>query len=394
MGLKRCAIVFAALDDSPAFDLDSLLAGGDGLAGSARWRVMAPHLSEPVEVDAGMLDLLARLPRDEAVARGALEAAHGAAMIDRLCAAGLLLEAGDAPGAAADAGFREVAWWPAAAMAHYAGAWASVDVQAEREAGRMPSARRLVADNGPAPAAEWRLAGPAQAQALPRVHASGLDELLARRRTCRNFLAGRAVPLDVLATMLFRTWGATGTRTLAPGVVAVRKTSPAGGGLHSLEAFVLARRVEGLAPGLYHYLALQHALEPVRALAPGDAQALARQAVAGQAWFEDAPVMVVMVARFDRLFWKYRRHAKAWRVAHLDAGHLSQTAYLSAADLGLGAFVTAAINDAVLEQALGLQRGRQGVLAVFGFGYPDPDGRQPELDPVAPTPALQRARAG
>ena len=78
-------------------------------------------------------------------------------------------------------------------------------------------------------------------------------------------------------------------------------------------------------------------------VAADEARATAHRFLAGQDWFRDAPAMVVMVARFERLFWKYRRHTKAWRVVHLDVGHLSQTSYLSATELGLGSFVTAAI---------------------------------------------------
>jgi len=94
--------------------------------------------------------------------------------------------------------------------------------------------------------------------------------------------------------------------------------------------------------------------------------------------------MVVMAARFDRLFWKYRRHTKAWRVVHLDVGHLSQTMYLSAADLGLGAFVTAAINDHAIEHALGLQTLKEGAIAIVGFGPRLPVNATLELDNLTP----------
>ena len=41
-------------------------------------------------------------------------------------------------------------------------------------------------------------------------------------------------------------------------------------------------------------------------------------------------------------------------MVHLDVGHLSQTMYLSATELGLGCFVTAAINDRDIGEALAL----------------------------------------
>src|SRR5712691_8992762 len=77
-----------------------------------------------------------------------------------------------------------------------------------------------------------------------------------------------------------------------------------------------------------------------------------------------------MTARFDRSFWKYRWHDRAYRVLLLDAGHLSQTFYLVCTELGLGPFVTAAVNDANVEERLGLDPYREGVLALCGCGRP------------------------
>src|SRR5690606_7198288 len=147
----------------------------------------------------------------------------------------------------------------------------------------------------------------------------------------------------------------------------------------------------GIDPGLYHYLAMAHALEPLKLLAADAAAGWAHRFVAGQDWFHHAPVMVVMVARFDRLFWKYRRHAKAWRVVHLDVGHLSQTMYLSATELGLGCFVTAAINDGAIEEALALPSLREGAIALVGFGARAATATTLELDVLVPvTPVAAR----
>ena len=180
---------------------------------------------------------------------------------------------------------------------------------------------------------------------------------------------------------------------LAPGAVAVKKNSPAGGGLHAVEAYLLVQRAEGLKPGFYHYLSMEHALEPMQELTAEEAASYAHRFVAGQNWFANVPVMVVMTARFDRLFWKYRRHTKAWRVVHLDVGHLSQTMYLSAADLGLGAFVTAAINDRLIETALELTPMREGAIAIVGFGPRSDEITTMELDNLTPTKASLAAAA-
>ena len=52
----------------------------------------------------------------------------------------------------------------------------------------------------------------------------------------------------------------------------------------------------------------------------------------------------------------------------MDSGHLSQTFYLTATHLGLGAFYTAAINDADVAERLRLPRGREAAIAISGVG--------------------------
>jgi putative peptide maturation dehydrogenase len=396
MRIRRCAALLVELDDAPRFDVGTLFAGGDGLDRRPRWLAHAPALAAPCEVSLAQLALLSSLSVDDTIERQALVSQFGEAAVSALLESGLLLpESGGDPAARGrDIGARQLPWWPPALLAQHAGAWTGVDIEERQEAGLMSSSAERVAAHGAAPPHEHRRCPDTPATPLPPPLRRDFDQLLGRRRTCRNFDATATLPLADLSVMLHRVWGATGTRELAPGAVVVKKTSPAGGGLHAVEAYLLACRVDGLAPGLYHYLPLQHALEPMQALAPVLAAEHAHRFLAGQHWFQDVPALVVMTARFDRLFWKYRRHTKAWRVLHLDVGHLSQTMYLSAADLGLGAFVTAAINDRDVDQALDLPPLREGALAIVGFGAPSAERRHLELDALVPTPAARWAEPG
>ena len=392
MKVHRCTHLFVELDDQPRFDFATLLSGGDGLNRTPRCLAFAPHLDQPVPVDGEQIAVLQQLTSITAIDWQALCARHDEATLRGLLDLGLLIGDHDehAPLRERDAALREVAWWPPAAIAHTHGRWQDVDIQARNEQGIMLSSQQLVDAFGPGPEPEYTRISDHAPLPLPKPTTSAFDDLLARRKTCRNFDAAAEVSQYDLTIMLHRVWGAIGTLELAPGAVVVKKNSPAGGGLHAIEAYVLAQRVEGLAPGLYHYLALQHALEPMQSLDPPEAAAMAHRFVAGQHWFNNVPVMVIMTVRFDRLFWKYRRHAKAWRVAHLDAGHLSQTMYLSAADLGLGAFVTAAINDHAIEQALTLAPMREGAIALVGFGPRAAEKTTLELDELTPTLASRR----
>lgn len=385
MLLRRCQHLFVELDQEPRFVFETLLTGGDGMGRSPRWLAYAAHLDEPVPVALDQLAVLQAVPLDWTDA-AALQESHGEAAVQALLALGLLISDADehAGWRDRDQATRDISWWTPALMAQAHGGWRDLDIQARGEQGLMLSSQQMVDAFGAAPEPDYRRAPGATPVALPLAEPNDFDALLQRRRTCRNFDAAATLAQDDFSAMLRRVWGALGTRTLAPGAVAVKKTSPAGGGLHAVEAYVLVRRVQGLAPGLYHYLSMGHALEPLQALSADEAAALAHRFVAGQDWFEDVPVMVVMTARFDRLFWKYRRHAKAWRVVHLDVGHLSQTMYLSATERGLGCFVTAAINDRAVDEALGLRPLREAAIALVGFGPRAAEMRTMELDQFDP----------
>jgi len=386
MLIQRCAQLMVELDCEPRFALESLLSGGDGLDGTPRWMVYAAHLDAPVQVDLNQLKALEGIASETPSPKTDLVGLHGIHMIDDLLDKGLLL--GDDEQYAAlrerDKVVRDVAWWPPAAIAMAHGRWSEVDIGDRNERGLMMSSQDMVNAFGAAPEPEYRRTENVASLALSKPKRTEFDALLAKRKTCRNFDPDKNISSEDLATMLHRVWAAIGTLELAPGAVAVKKNSPAGGGLHATEAYVLVQRAEGLAPGIYHYLSMRHALEPLHYFDQEQMRELMYRCVAGQDWFQDVPVMVVMAARFDRLFWKYRRHTKAWRVVHLDVGHLSQTMYLSAADLGLGAFVTAAINDRAIEQALGLQTLKEGAIAIVGFGPRLPVNTTLELDNLTP----------
>lgn len=394
MKLRRCALLFLELDCEPRFALSSLLSGGDGLDRTPRWRAWTAHLTAPVEVTLAEAEVLADPTLWQDGERAQAQERHGNERIEALLAKGLLLgdHAEHADLRETEQRARDIAWWPPAAIAQAQGRWETVDIQARNEVGLMMDSQEIVAAFGAAPTPEYRRQPTQPALALPRPARGDFDALLARRKTCRNFDPEGRVSKQDLATMLHRVWGAVGTLELAPGAVAVKKNSPAGGGLHAVEAYVLVQRVQGMTPGLYHYLALEHALEPLREMPAPEAATLAHQCVAGQHWFANVPVMAIMTARFDRLFWKYRRHTKAWRVVHLDVGHLSQTMYLSAADLGLGAFVTAAINDHDVDRALALPAMQEAAIAVVGFGPRAAQTMTLELDNLVPTAAALHSR--
>ena len=192
----------------------------------------------------------------------------------------------------------------------------------------------------------------------------------------------RALDAAAFGAVLFRAFGARAVHEYASGVTLLKKGAPSAGGLHPVGAYVLARQVDGIAPGLYHYHPVAHALEPLVALSEVEAIALATRFLGGQVYFAEAHAVVALAGRFRRNFWKYRNHAKAYRSVILDAGHLSQTLDLAATELGLGAFITAGVNELDIEQALGLDPMEEGVIAACGFGRRGAARNEVEFDPL------------
>jgi nitroreductase len=56
--------------------------------------------------------------------------------------------------------------------------------------------------------------------------------------------------------------------------------------------------------------------------------------------------------------------------------------YLAATELGLGAFVTAGVNEVDIEQAFGLDPMEEGPLAMCGFGIRGATCNEVEFDPL------------
>ncbi len=401
MRVRRCSVLWLEPRETAHFDLAALLAGGTGVVSAMQWFAHAPQLEAPLPVDADDVALLGTLSPSDWVEAKPLRERHGAARLRSLLRAGLVIGRDKAWAAQreADERFRAQHWYGLASVWHAASRWQGLDAAREVADEGMDTALGLRSRYGAPPPVLHERGEVAQRIALSRSVPTALDDLLDQRNTCRNFDTSSTLPQAQFAQVLERVFGARGQVHAADDFDVLKKTSPSGGALHPTEAYLIVQRVEGIAPGLYHYRAGDHALQPIAAVPslshsegegrggvafarPSDElQAFARLAVAGQHWFSDAHVLVVLAPRFGRNFWKYRNHAKAYRTVILDIGHLSQTLYLTATELGLGAFITAAINEIDIERAFGLTGCVDGPLAVCGFGLRADAMTTSEFDP-------------
>jgi SagB-type dehydrogenase family enzyme len=211
---------------------------------------------------------------------------------------------------------------------------------------------------------------------LPAVAAAGeFARVLLERRTWRKFSA-KPVPLSTLGNLLGLTWGVRHWVALPKiGSVAV-KTSPSGGAMHPIEAYVLARNVKGLAAGFYHYNAADHRLELLK---NGATSRDITRLLAHQWWYGPAGFVVFLTAVFGRTRWKYD-YARAYRAVLIEAGHLCQTFCLTATSMALAPFCTMAFADSKIEKVLGLDGISESALYVAGAGMrPESGGKMANI---------------
>jgi SagB-type dehydrogenase family enzyme len=187
--------------------------------------------------------------------------------------------------------------------------------------------------------------------------------VLKERRTWREF-SRRPVENQAFADLLYLAFGVQAWEQIPQIGRLAQKTSPSGGALHPIEAYVLARRIRGIGPGVYHYDAGGHRLQELRR---GMSGAEIQRYLAGQWWFRDAAFVVFLTAVFGRTQWKYD-YARAYRAILIEAGHLCQTFCLTATWLGLAPFCTIALADTKIEKTLGLDGISESVIYALGAG--------------------------
>ncbi len=383
MQVRRCAHVMIEPRERLDFDLALLATGGTGLRSVIEWIALAPHRDTEVVLSLDEVAVLGVVSPEQWLSLDELAQSHPREVLDALLEKQLLIAdaTGDTGARAADKALRDAHWRGLDAIAHRYSRWRGVDtVEAQRRFGEETDQTFLQRlGDAPVQVREW--VDPAQRQALSAAGSSALDALLARRVTCRNYELTQNLSFADFSTAMYRAFGARAVDEYAPGIFLLKKGAPSAGGLHPVEAYVLVQRVDSIAPGLYHYHPAAHALEPIREMPADELTALAKVCLGGQPYFAQAHVVIALTGRFVRNFWKYRNHAKAYRAVILDAGHLSQILYLAATELGLGAFVTAGVNEVQIEQAFGLEPMAEGPLAMCGFGIRGVERNEVEFDP-------------
>jgi SagB-type dehydrogenase family enzyme len=280
--------------------------------------------------------------------------------VQELIGFGLLLRQGSGAAAQDVRIAREwSAWFPAASF-HFA----TKDAPYVDRSGWSISRRRKFVSKKPKPANVVKVASRGKIALNPRrLTETEFVRVLTARRTHWRF-AKESVSVENISELLALVWGVTGYSDSPLFGRSFLKTSPSGGARHPGEVYLMALRVGGLAPGLYHYQPVRHELETI---ATGADPEQGLRYCAGQHFVKKAAALFIMTAVFPRTMWKYS-DPRAYRVVLLETGHLCQTFCLVATWLGLAPFCTAALRDTLIERDLKIDGVRESVLYVAGVG--------------------------
>lgn len=174
-----------------------------------------------------------------------------------------------------------------------------------------------------------------------------LSTIIHRRRSTTQLDPARRVSLEQLAALLAHGYGTSDPQP--PGALQTARVAPSAGAMYPLDLLVAARRVDGLAEGIYHYNPFTHALEPIPGAERTDE--LLRHAVMPEL-VEQAGCVFFIAASLWRCRSKYG--ARAYRYALLEAGHVAQNLLLTAAAFEMGEVPWGGFFDRHLNRYLGL----------------------------------------
>ncbi len=195
----------------------------------------------------------------------------------------------------------------------------------------------------------------------------GVRESIEERRSRREFSAA-PFSLAELSYLLRATQGISRLEKDADGnPTAQFRTVPSGGGRHPFETYLAIGRVEGVNPGFYRYLPIEHRLLLLRE----DDAALEKVAAAcyAQDFIAKSAVTFVWAAIPRRTEWKYG--AIAQKLVAVEAGHLCQNLYLAAESIHAGVCASMGYNQAKMDELLALDGEEEFVIYLAAAGKPD-----------------------
>lgn len=174
---------------------------------------------------------------------------------------------------------------------------------------------------------------------------TSLSSALTNRESYRTCVPGTLISLDDVSTILGNSLRET---------VANRRPYPSGGAKYPIETYLIARGINSLPRGIFHYAPKTHALEHLWDI-PVETHIFSGSAK--DEWAEHAPAIVVFTALWERSYVKYGDFS--YLLTCLEAGHMAQNILLTAGALNIGVCPMAGFNDSSVGMLLDIDASRE-----------------------------------
>jgi len=191
------------------------------------------------------------------------------------------------------------------------------------------------------------------------IQASFLDTL--KHRKSRRTYSEEKISLKELSFLL---WSTQGVKKIVNKGYATLRTVPSAGARHPFETYLIVNNIEGLEPGLYRYLPLEHKL-----LFEGeiqDAHIKLNAATINQKFVTMSSVVFVWTVIPYRTEWRY--DGAAAKIIAIDAGHMCQNLYLAAEAIGAGMCAVASYDQDKMDAILGVDGSDEFTIYLASLG--------------------------
>lgn len=171
--------------------------------------------------------------------------------------------------------------------------------------------------------------------------------ILTTRKSRRKYEDAN-LTLEELSFLLWSTQGVK--KVIGREKKATLRNVPSAGARHPFETYLFVKKVDGLKPGLYHYLAIEHKLEFIKVIE--NMEQKVSKAFGEQDFFGNAPVSFVWTVTPYRSEWRYMIEAQKYGL--IDIGHVCQNLYLASEAIGCGTCAIGAYEQELADELLEL----------------------------------------
>jgi len=190
----------------------------------------------------------------------------------------------------------------------------------------------------------------------PRIQSqTSVEAALLTRRSVRTY-SDDPLTLSEAGQLLWAAQGITDPNGL--------RTAPSAGALYPLELYLVVKSVDGLSPGIYHYLPTDHQL---RLLSEGEVSDQLSSAALRQSAVKNAPAVIVFSAVPERTTARYGE--RGMQYVFMEAGHAAQNVCLQAVALDLCTVTIGAFDEDEVRKTLNLPE-REIPLYLLPVGRP------------------------